>query len=98
MTPLAGWEFSDPRQQFVGHPISRAELAVRLQRGSFAVPAHAWVVVVSDGFSNFVDPQIADRVLSALSGHASRYGGTTASAAPPMDRPGGWTDQVKEKT
>lgn len=79
VTPLAGWELSDPRQEFVGHPISRAELAVRLQRGSLAIAANAWVVVASDGFTNFVGPRVADRVLSGLIGHASRDGGTAAS-------------------
>ncbi|MGH3114524.1 MAG: PP2C family protein-serine/threonine phosphatase [Gaiellaceae bacterium] len=79
VTALAGWELSDPRQEFVGRPISRAELAARLQRGSLAVPADAWVVVVSDGFTNFVGPEVADRVLFGLIGHASRDGGTVAS-------------------
>ncbi|CAN5412877.1 hypothetical protein BH23ACT7_BH23ACT7_11480 [soil metagenome] len=61
-----GEELTRPQHQFVGHPMSVPEVAGKLQRGLGEIPADAWVVVVSDGFTNFVGPDRASRVVADI--------------------------------
>jgi serine/threonine protein phosphatase PrpC len=42
-----------PKKLFVGWPMSRAELASRVSRGSTAAATGAWAIVASDGFCDF---------------------------------------------
>lgn len=47
---------SQSHHRFVGYPMPRAAVDHYLDRGTFRLPAGAWVVVASDGFSDFAQP------------------------------------------
>ena len=47
---------SRSQHRFVGHPMPRAAVDHYLDRGTFELPAGAWVVVASDGFVDFAAP------------------------------------------
>jgi len=51
---------SPRRSYFLGWPMTRAELADRLETGNTAVPDGAVVVVASDGLRDFADPSAED--------------------------------------
>ena len=67
VTPGAsGALLTEPRHHFVGYPMTRQHLAARLQRGAMELTPDAWVVAVTDGFTNFVGPRNAGRTVAEL--------------------------------
>lgn len=59
-----GSELTVPHHQFVGAPMSRYEVAGRLQHGRVQLPAGTWTVVISDGFTEFVGRSAAAGVVA----------------------------------
>ncbi|MGI8624603.1 MAG: protein phosphatase 2C domain-containing protein [Solirubrobacteraceae bacterium] len=57
--------------RFVGHPMSRRSLKSTLQRGATDLDGDEWIVLVTDGLSEFVSPlrpeDVVPRVLAARS-------------------------------
>ena len=64
--PGSGEDRTLPRNSFVGWPMSRPEIAGVLQRGRRALEPDEWVVVVSDGFTNFIGPRVAPTLVASV--------------------------------
>ncbi len=64
----------EPRPHFVGWPMNRDEIDERLQRGTRFLRPQDWVVVASDGYSDFV-PSVEGglREAAASAGTASQF-------------------------
>lgn len=68
----AGRELTRPRQEFVGFEMDRRDVADRLRRDVVELEAGEWVVLVSDGFTNFTTaPSAAEAVGAAIVEDAS---------------------------
>ena len=50
----AGLEVTEPTRSFVGEPMTRREVALSLARGVVDVPPGAWVVLASDGYTDYL--------------------------------------------
>jgi serine/threonine protein phosphatase PrpC len=59
-------ELTQPRNHFVGWPMSPAQVAERLQRGRAELDDDAWLVLATDGFSNFTGGAPPAHVVAAV--------------------------------
>ena len=66
--PMRGRQLNKEAMRFVGQPMSRRQLKGTLQRGRSRLDAGEWVVLVTDGLSEFVAPlrpaDVVPRVLA----------------------------------
>lgn len=67
-SPGVGEDRTRARHHFVGWPMSRPEIAGVLQRGRRPLEPDEWVVVVSDGFTNFIGPHVAPTLVASVVG------------------------------
>jgi hypothetical protein len=56
VTPGGAAPLSQSQHRFVGYPMPRTAVDYYLDRGTFQLPAGAWVVAASDGFVDFAHP------------------------------------------
>lgn len=56
VTPAGAAPLSQSQHRFVGYPMSRSAVDHYLDRGTFPLPAGAWVVAASDGFVDYAHP------------------------------------------
>lgn len=56
VTPAAGVLLNRPRLRFVGYPMPQRALASMLDHGTTELAGGEWVLVTSDGFSDFARP------------------------------------------
>jgi serine/threonine protein phosphatase PrpC len=82
-----GRQLNKEAMRFVGHPMSRRQLKGTLQRGRTRIEPGEWVVLVTDGLSEFVAPlrpaDVGPRVLAMAARDAG--GGAEAAALALID-------------
>jgi serine/threonine protein phosphatase PrpC len=78
---MRGRQLNKEAMRFVGHPMNRRQLKGTLQRGRTRVEPGEWVVMVTDGLSEFVAPLRPADVVPRVLALAARNGGDPAEAA-----------------
>jgi serine/threonine protein phosphatase PrpC len=76
-----GRQLNKEAMRFVGYPMSRRQLKSTLQRGRARIDAGEWVVLVTDGLSEFVAPLRPADVVPRVLAMAARDGDGGAEAA-----------------
>ena len=55
-SPRSGRQLNSPRPWFLGYPLVRSELGQLLDRGRYEPAPGEWIVLATDGFSDFAHP------------------------------------------
>jgi serine/threonine protein phosphatase PrpC len=76
-----GRQLNKEAMRFVGYPMDRRALAGTLQRGRAPLAPDEWVVLVTDGLSEFVAPMRPADVVPRVLAMATRRGPGGAEAA-----------------
>jgi serine/threonine protein phosphatase PrpC len=76
-----GRQLNKEAMRFVGYPMSKRQLKNTLQRGRATVEPGEWVVLVTDGLSEFVAPLRPADVVPRVLGMAARNGDPSAEGA-----------------
>lgn len=78
---MRGRQLNKEAMRFVGHPMSKRQLKGTLQRGRTRVEPGEWIVLVTDGLSEFVAPLRPADVVPRVLALAARDGDGTAESA-----------------
>jgi serine/threonine protein phosphatase PrpC len=78
---MRGRQLNKEAMRFVGHPMNRRQLKGTVQRGRARVEPGEWVVLVTDGLSEFVAPLRPADVVPRVLALAARDGDGGAEAA-----------------